>query len=100
MVSRSSFAGSVSETGRVSLDDVEAYRSALKPYRGKRVVLSIQPPRRDKTHEQMGYYRAVVLPEFAEAIGEEDVRCLHHDLKDTSPLLGAKDDLRKMVSRA
>ncbi len=82
MTSRASFIGSVSETGRLSLDDLEAYRAALKPYRGKRVVLSLSQPRREKTQPQLAYYWATILPEFAEFVGEQDTRALHHDLKD------------------
>jgi hypothetical protein len=76
------FPARVDPLGRLRLEGRERFDAFVRTLAGKDVTLTVERRKTPKTLDQMGYYRSVVLPEFAEFCGEEDIAKMHWDLKD------------------
>jgi hypothetical protein len=76
------FPGHFDQLGRLKLRNREQWDAYGRSMAGKDVTLTVERKKTPKTLNQMGYYRDVVLPEFAEFCGEEDIAKMHWDLKD------------------
>lgn len=59
------------------------FDSLVEKLDGQFVVLTLEKRPSPKTLDQMGYYRSTVLPDFAEESGEDDLKLLHMDLKES-----------------
>lgn len=75
-------AGRVDENGVLHLRSVAAWRAAIARQKGRDVWVAIGRPAKNASHDQHGYYRAVVLPLLAEEWGWDDRDELHFRLKE------------------
>ncbi len=76
------FPGHFDALGRLKLRNREQWDAYGRSMAGKEVTLTVEKRKHPKTLDQLGYYHSVVLPDFAEESGADDVRLLHQDLKD------------------
>jgi hypothetical protein len=76
------FPARVDPLGRLRLDSRERFDAFVRTLAGKDVTLTVERRKTPKTLDQLGFYYSVVLPDFGEACGEDDLRRLHIDLKD------------------
>lgn len=61
------YAGSVKD-GKLHLYNRKGFDSDLRSYEGERVTITMQRYQKDKSSEQRGYYRGVVVPEILEGL--------------------------------
>jgi hypothetical protein len=76
------FPGHFDQLGRLRLRNREQWDAYGRSMAGKEVTLTVEKRKTPKTLDQLGFYYSVVLPDFGEACGEDDMRRLHIDLKD------------------
>jgi hypothetical protein len=67
-----SFLGRVSDSGLLSMNDPKAISEYAKKFSGNEVVVTLKKRPTHQGSKQMRYYRGVVVPDIAAAIGETD----------------------------
>ena len=79
------FSARISSDGKLKMDPHVRDRFDHQTYKlsGQFVVLTLEKRPNPKTLDQMAYYRGVVLLDFAEESGEDDIKLLHMDLKES-----------------
>jgi hypothetical protein len=67
------------ENGKAKHYNLPALNQEIARHEGREIEIRIS--RGPKTQDQMGYYRSVVLPEFAREYGEDSLDAMHYTLK-------------------
>ena len=65
------FAGTVTEGGRLAIEQPSAFRTHLARLKGKRVEVVVRRERSQRSHDQNNYWWAVPVKLMAEYMGEE-----------------------------
>lgn len=113
------FRGFVNQAGKFTLDDRPAFLRSLEKFKGQEVVLTVKKPPKRQSPNQLRYYRGVVVPDIADAMGHADpdeFQSVHEGLawkflrlpdgpmgeprrRSTSPTDMAMDELAKYIDQ-